>query len=158
MRIVLCVLMLLSFGVVSAQRQPESHGYRVLRIGTSMRFLQGVDANGITMRMEQDDLPWVLFFFEPGCEMCRAGIVELSALYEQTRSNYHWLGVTADSTRLLEFVQETSVPWPCITVSKKSWEQCQVDATPTLYLTDRKNRIRSGRMVRAEEVAAFMNR
>lgn len=129
-------------------------GYRLLPIGHSLSGLEGKSLTGKCMRLGELKRPAVIFFFEPGCEMCRAIVPGLTDLYLRTADSLQWVGVThvEDSTRIADFILDTGMPWEVIRISKKSWDECMIDATPTIYLTDRKNRIATGRLVRSEDL------
>lgn len=135
-----------------------SDGYRVLAKGHSLKKLKGLMADGTEVIVGKIQKPSVLFFFDPGCEMCKAVLPDFYRMYKRTSDSLQWIAITQiqDTSLIGDFIRQTGLPWAVIRVGQQTWNECRIDATPTIYLTDPKSRIISSRMVRAEDLAPLL--
>jgi thiol-disulfide isomerase/thioredoxin len=152
------LLLLFVLIAVNTRAQTDASGYPVLPEGSIAPPIRGVDPTGRAVSLKCSKADWtVLFFYEPGCHFCEYILPDLQAFYRREHGphlEFIAVALTEDSAGWKQFVSEHPSGWidllPAAMRQVKS--AYRIEVAPTLYLVDRKHRIRSTRLVRSDDL------
>lgn len=156
MRPLLLLLFCLIIG--EARAQTDASGYTVLAEGTIAPDIKGIDQEGKPVCLSKVKATYVaVFFYEAGCHFCEYILPDLQRFYQREHgANLEIVAValTTDAAAWKEQLAAHTAGWTELLPAdvNKVRQDYRIEVAPTIYLIDRKHRVRSTRLVRSDDL------
>jgi cytochrome c biogenesis protein CcmG/thiol:disulfide interchange protein DsbE len=106
--------------------------------------IEGKSPDGIPFTLEFAKMgrPTILYLFSPSCHWCSRNFDNMMALYQTTKSQYAFVGVSLSSNGVKDYVRSHTIDYPVVMDISTSLRQTyKFSATPTTVIVSTDNTV-----------------